>query len=164
MINNNIRIGHGYDVHRLEEGNKFHIGGIEIDHTRGAVGHSDADIVIHVICDALLGSIGMGDIGSNFPDTDSKYKNIDSKILLRKVCKILNDRKYIVGNVDVTVLLERPKLRNHIDKMRGVISDVMEIEISKISIKATTTEGLGFVGREEGVAAHCVALVYYNES
>ena len=164
MVNNNIRIGHGYDVHRLEEGNKFHIGGIEIDHTRGAVGHSDADIVIHVICDALLGSIGMGDIGSNFPDTDSKYKNIDSKILLRKVCKILNDRKYIVGNVDVTVLLERPKLRNHIDKMRGVISDVMEIEISKISIKATTTEGLGFVGREEGVAAHCVALVYYNES
>ncbi len=164
MINNNIRIGHGYDVHRLEEGNKFHIGGIEIDHTRGAVGHSDADIVIHVICDALLGSIGMGDIGSNFPDTDSKYKNIDSKILLRKVCKILNDRKYIVGNVDVTVLLERPKLRNHIDKMRGVISDVMEIEMSKISIKATTTEGLGFVGREEGVAAHCVALVYYNES
>ncbi len=164
MINNNIRIGHGYDVHRLEEGNKFHIGGIEIDHTRGAVGHSDADIVIHVICDALLGSIGMGDIGSNFPDTDSKYKNIDSKILLRKVCKILNDRKYIVGNIDVTVLLERPKLRNHIDKMRGVISDVMEIEMSKISIKATTTEGLGFVGREEGVAAHCVALVYYNES
>ena len=164
MVNNNIRIGHGYDVHRLEEGNKFHIGGIEIDHTRGAVGHSDADIVIHVICDALLGSIGMGDIGSNFPDTDSKYKNIDSKILLRKVCKILNDRKYIVGNVDVTVLLERPKLRNHIDKMRGVISDVMEIEMSKISIKATTTEGLGFVGREEGVAAHCVALVYYNES
>tara|TARA_B100000963_G_C22636585_1_gene677955 strand:+ start:5315 stop:5809 length:495 start_codon:yes stop_codon:yes gene_type:complete len=164
MINNNIRIGHGYDVHRLEEGNKFHIGGIEIDHTRGAVGHSDADIVIHVICDALLGSIGMGDIGSNFPDTDSKYKNIDSKILLRKVCKILNERKYIVGNVDVTVLLERPKLRNHIDKMRGVISDVMEIEMSKISIKATTTEGLGFVGREEGVAAHCVALVYYNES
>ena len=164
MINNNIRIGHGYDVHRLEEGNKFHIGGIEIDHTRGAVGHSDADIVIHVICDALLGSIGMGDIGSNFPDTDSKYKNIDSKILLRKVCKILNDRKYIVGNVDVTVLLERPKLRNHIDKMRGVISDVMEIEMSKISIKATTTEGLGFVGKEEGVAPHCVALVYYNES
>ena len=164
MINDKFRIGHGYDVHKLEEGKKFFIGGIKIDHTKGAVGHSDADIVIHVICDALLGSISKGDIGSHFPDTDKKYKGVDSKLLLAEVCKIIEKEKYIIENVDVTVLLEKPKLRNYIDKMRGVVSDVMKIEISKVSIKATTTEGLGFVGREEGVAAHCVALVSSNGS
>ena len=164
MINDKFRIGHGYDVHKLEEGKKFFIGGIEIDHTKGAVGHSDADIVIHDICDALLGSISKGDIGSHFPDTDKKYKGVDSKLLLSEVCKIIEKEKYIIENVDVTVLLEKPKLRNYIDKMRGIVSDVMKIEISKVSIKATTTEGLGFVGREEGVAAHCVALVSSNGS
>ena len=136
MSNNNIKIGHGYDVHKLENGKKFVIGGIEIDHYKGAVGHSDADIVIHVICDALLGAMAQGDIGSHFPDTDESYKNID-----------------------VTVLLEKPKLRNHIDTMRSKLSEIMDTNISQVSIKATTTEGLGFVGREEGIAAHCVCLI-----
>ena len=111
MENDKYRIGHGYDAHRLEEGEKFIIGGIEVDHYKGAIGHSDADIVIHVICDALLGAMNMGDIGSHFPDTDEKYKNIDSKILLKEVVKILNEKKYEINNIDVTILLEKPKLK-----------------------------------------------------
>tara|TARA_B100001123_G_scaffold88678_1_gene101963 strand:+ start:205 stop:699 length:495 start_codon:yes stop_codon:yes gene_type:complete len=162
MENDKYRIGHGYDVHRLEEGKKFIIGGIEVDHYKGAIGHSDADIVIHVICDALLGAMNMGDIGSHFPDTDEKYKNIDSKILLKEVVKILNEKKYEINNIDVTILLEKPKLRNYIDTMKKSLSKVTGIDESFLSIKATTTEGLGFVGREEGVAAHCVALLIYN--
>ena len=155
----NFRIGHGYDVHKLEEGKKFIIGGIEIDHDKGAVGHSDADVVIHVICDALLGALSLGDIGKHFPDTDNKYKGIDSKILLQKVMKLLQDGKYQISNVDVTILLQKPKLRNFIDSMRDTLSNIMEINKSQISVKATTTEGLGFVGREEGVAAHCVCIL-----
>ena len=155
----NFRIGHGYDVHKLEEGKKFIIGGIEIDHHKGAVGHSDADVVIHVICDALLGALSLGDIGKHFPDTDEKYKGIDSKILLQKVMKLVEDKKYQISNVDVTILLQKPKLRNYIDSMRDTLSNIMEINKSQISIKATTTEGLGFVGREEGVAAHCVCIL-----
>ena len=162
MENDKYRIGHGYDVHRLEEGKKFIIGGIEVDHYKGAIGHSDADIVIHVICDALLGAMNMGDIGSHFPDTDEKYKNIDSKILLKEVVKILDEKKYEINNIDVTILLEKPKLRNYIDTMKKSLSKVTGIDESFLSIKATTTEGLGFVGREEGVAAHCVALLIYN--
>ena len=159
MSNNNIRIGHGYDVHRLENGKKFVIGGIEIDHYKGAVGHSDADIVIHVICDALLGAMSLGDIGSHFPDTDETYKNIDSKILLERVITLVKENNYSIVNVDVTVLLERPKLRNHIDTMRTKLAEIIGTDISQVSIKATTTEGLGFVGREEGIAAHCVCLI-----
>lgn len=159
MSNNNIRIGHGYDVHKLENGKKFVIGGIEIDHYKGAVGHSDADIVIHVICDALLGAMSLGDIGSHFPDTDETYKNIDSKILLEKVITLVKKNNYNIINIDVTVLLERPKLRNHIDTMRTKLAEIIGTDISQVSIKATTTEGLGFVGREEGVAAHCVCLI-----
>lgn len=159
MSNNNIRIGHGYDVHRLENGKKFVIGGIEIDHYKGAVGHSDADIVIHVICDALLGAMSLGDIGSHFPDTDETYKNIDSKILLEKVITLVKKNNYNIINIDVTVLLEKPKLRNHIDTMRTKLAEIIGTNISQVSIKATTTEGLGFVGREEGVAAHCVCLI-----
>ena len=155
----NFRIGHGYDVHKLEEGKKFIIGGIEIDHDKGAVGHSDADIVIHVICDALLGALSLGDIGKHFPDTDNKYKGIDSKILLQKVMKLVREEKYQISNVDVTILLQKPKLRNYIDSMRDTLSNIMEINKSQISVKATTTEGLGFVGREEGVAAHCVCIL-----
>ena len=155
----NSRIGHGYDVHKLEDGKKFVIGGIEIDHYKGAVGHSDADVVIHVICDALLGALSLGDIGKHFPDTDNKYKGIDSKILLQKVMNLVSEKKYQISNVDVTILLQKPKLRNYIDSMRDSLSKIMEISISQISIKATTTEGLGFVGREEGVAAHCVCLI-----
>lgn len=155
----NFRIGHGYDVHKLEEGKKFVIGGIEIDHHKGAVGHSDADVVIHVICDALLGALSLGDIGKHFPDTDDKYKGIDSKILLQKVMKLIQEEKYQISNVDVTILLQKPKLRNYIDSMRDILSNIMEINKSQISVKATTTEGLGFVGREEGVAAHCVCIL-----
>ena len=159
MSNNNIRIGHGYDVHKLENGKKFVIGGIEIDHYKGAVGHSDADIVIHVICDALLGAMSLGDIGSHFPDTDETYKNIDSKILLERVITLVKENNYSIVNVDVTVLLEKPKLRNHIDTMRTKLAEIIGTNISQVSIKATTTEGLGFVGREEGIAAHCVCLI-----
>lgn len=155
----NFRIGHGYDVHKLEEGKKFVIGGIEIDHHKGAVGHSDADVVIHVICDALLGALSLGDIGKHFPDTDDKFKGIDSKILLQKVMKLIQEEKYQISNVDVTILLQKPKLRNYIDSMRDILSNIMEINKSQISVKATTTEGLGFVGREEGVAAHCVCIL-----
>jgi len=155
----NFRIGHGYDVHKLEEGKKFIIGGIEIDHDRGAVGHSDADVVIHVISDAFLGALSLGDIGKHFPDTDNKYKGIDSKILLQKVMKLVKEEKYQISNVDVTILLQKPKLRNYIDSMRDTLSNIMEINKSQISVKATTTEELGFVGREEGVAAHCVCIL-----
>ena len=155
----NFRIGHGYDVHKLEDGKKFVIGGIEIEHYKGAVGHSDADVVIHVICDALLGALSLGDIGKHFPDTDDKYKGIDSKILLQKVMKLVQEEKYQISNVDVTILLQKPKLRNYIDSMRDTLSNIMEINKSQISVKATTTEGLGFVGREEGVAAHCVCIL-----
>ena len=159
MINEDYRIGHGYDVHRLEEGEKFVIGGIEIDHEKGAVGHSDADIVIHVICDSILGALGEGDIGKHFPDTEKKYRGIDSKELLVEVMKILEEKGFEINNVDVTVLLERPKLRDHIEDMIEILSDVMKIRKDKLSIKATTTEGLGFVGRQEGVAAHCLTLI-----
>ena len=159
MNGSNYRIGHGYDVHRLEEDNKFIIGGIEIKHSKGAIGHSDADVVIHVICDALLGAMSLGDIGSHFPDTDIKFKGIDSKILLGNVVDIMKEKKFEVVNIDVTVMLEKPKLRDYIDTMRKTISSILGSDISSISVKATTTEGLGFVGREEGVAAHCVCLI-----
>ena len=159
MDDSNYRIGHGYDVHRLEEGKKFIIGGIEINHSKGAIGHSDADVVIHVICDALLGAMSLGDIGSHFPDTDNKYKGIDSKILLGDVINIMKENKYDMVNIDVTILLQKPKLRDHIDTMRKTIAEITGSEVSSISVKATTTEGLGFVGREEGVAAHCVCLL-----
>ena len=135
------------------------IGGIEIDHDKGAVGHSDADIIIHVMCDSILGALSEGDIGKHFPDTVEKYKGIDSKKLLVEVVEILNKKGFEINNIDVTVLLQRPKLRNHIDKMIETLSAVMKIDKKKLSIKATTTEGLGFVGREEGVAAHCVTLI-----
>ena len=159
MIEENYRIGHGYDVHKLETGEKFVIGGLEIDHDKGAVGHSDADIIIHVMCDSILGALSEGDIGKHFPDKDEKYKGIDSKELLVEVVEILHKKGFEINNIDVTVLLQRPKLRNHIDKMIETLSAVMKIDKKKLSIKATTTEGLGFVGREEGVAAHCITLI-----
>ena len=159
MNKENYRIGHGYDVHRLESGKRFIIGGIEIDHDKGAVGHSDADVVIHVICDSILGAISEDDIGKHFPDTDNKYKGIDSKKLLSKIMMLLKEKNYIINNIDVTILLERPKLRNHINKMIEILSEIMNINKNKLSIKATTTEGLGFIGREEGVAAHCITLL-----
>ncbi|MEQ8907035.1 2-C-methyl-D-erythritol 2,4-cyclodiphosphate synthase [Ekhidna sp.] len=156
----NIRVGYGYDVHALAEGVDFWIGGIKIPHTHGAFGHSDADVLIHVICDALLGAANMRDIGFHFSDKDPKYKGIDSKILLKDVIKIIGDKDYKVGNVDSTICLEMPKLNPHIPEMKKVLSEVMKIDEDDISIKATTTEKLGFVGKEEGVAAHATVLIY----
>jgi 2-C-methyl-D-erythritol 2,4-cyclodiphosphate synthase len=164
MAKSNYRIGHGYDVHRLEEGADFWIGGIKLEHTKGAVGHSDADVVIHVICDALLGALNLRDIGFHFSDTDKKYKGIDSKKLLKKVIDMVRKKNYEVNNIDVTVMAEYPKLSPHINEMQNVLSRVMEIEKNLLSIKATTTEGLGFVGREEGIAATCVVLLYSDQN
>jgi len=155
----NYRIGHGYDVHCLEKNKKFTLGGIKIEHYKGALGHSDADVVIHVICDAILGALCLGDIGSHFSDTDKKYKGIDSKILLKDVIKLYESKNYKINNLDVTILLQKPKLNRYIDKMRKTLSDLMNIKISQLSIKATTTENLGFVGREEAIAAYCVVLL-----
>lgn len=156
----NFRIGYGYDVHAMREGEPFILGGIEIPHHQGTFGHSDADVLIHSICDALLGAVCMGDIGQLFPDNDMQYKGIDSKILLKEVIRRLDEENYKIGNIDSTVCLQLPKLKPHIPKMREVLAEVMNIEVNQISIKATTTENLGFVGREEGVSVHAVVLVY----
>lgn len=153
----------GYDVHALRDGHPFVLGGIEIEHERGAFGHSDADVLIHTICDALLGAANLGDIGTHFPDTDAAYKGIDSKILLKGVCRKVRESGYEIGNVDATVCLQRPKLKPHIPEMRRVLAEVMAIGENQLSIKATTTECLGFVGREEGVSAYAVALIYEAE-
>ncbi|MCV9388193.1 2-C-methyl-D-erythritol 2,4-cyclodiphosphate synthase [Reichenbachiella ulvae] len=158
----NIRVGYGYDVHQLAEGEEFWLGGIKLEHTHGAVGHSDADVLIHVICDALLGAANMRDIGYHFADTDPQYKGIDSKILLKDVMKLLRDAGYEVGNIDTTVCLQRPKVNPHIDKMKTVLAQVMNMDEHDISIKATTTEKLGFVGKEEGVSAHATVLIFKN--
>ncbi len=155
-----IRIGYGYDVHQLAEGHELWLGGIKIDHHKGSVGHSDADVIIHVICDALLGAANMRDIGYHFPDTDPKYKGIDSKKLLTEVMTKLRANHYEVGNIDVTLEAQEPKVKPHIPKMVEVLAEVMEVDPGDISVKATTTERLGFVGREEGVAAHAVALIF----
>lgn len=154
-----IRVGFGYDVHQLQEGLPFWLGGIEVPHTHGALGHSDADVLIHVICDALLGAANLRDIGFHFPDTDAQYKGIDSKKLLAEVMRILRAKGYEVGNIDSTICLERPKVNPHIPAMRLVLADVMGVDEDAISIKATTTEKLGFVGRQEGVAAYATVLI-----
>jgi 2-C-methyl-D-erythritol 2,4-cyclodiphosphate synthase len=154
-----MRIGFGFDVHQLRDGNDFWLGGIRVDHPRGAVGHSDADVVIHAICDALLGAAALGDIGKHFPDTSAQFKNIDSKILLAEVIKLLDEANYRVGNVDVSLCLEKPKIASYIDRMREVLAPIMKISPGDISIKATTNEKMGFVGREEGVACYAVALI-----
>ena len=157
---NDIRIGQGYDVHQLAPGRDLWLGGIKIPHNKGAVGHSDADVLIHVICDALLGAANLRDIGYHFPDSDRKYKNIDSKILLKHVMTLLGEKGFMVGNVDATVCLQAPKISKMIPEMVECLAAVMEVESDRISVKATTTEKLGFVGREEGVAALAVALIY----
>lgn len=155
-----FRIGLGYDVHQLEEGRAFWLGGIQIPHTHGAKGHSDADVVCHVLCDALLGAANMRNIGYHFSDKDPQWKGVDSKILLAKVLEMLREVGYEVGNVDVTVVLQEPKLNPHIAAMKTCLAAVMNIAEADISIKATTSEFMGFVGRKEGIAAHCVALIF----
>ena len=154
-----IKVGFGYDVHKLKIGSDFWLGGIKIEHDKGAIGHSDADVLIHAICDALLGAANMRDIGFHFPPTDDQYKGIDSKVLLRKVMSIIETRGFSVGNIDATIALQEPKLSPYMDKIRKVLSETMEIEEEDISIKATTTERLGFEGREEGVSAYVVVLL-----
>ncbi len=154
-----IRVGFGYDVHRLEEGYDFWLGGIKVPHTLGAVGHSDADVLIHVICDALLGAANMRDIGFHFSDTDPQYKGIDSKILLKDVMALIRGAGYEVSNIDSTICLQQPKVNPHIPIMKACLSEVMNVPEEDISIKATTTEKLGFVGKEEGVAAYATVLI-----
>ena len=153
------RIGFGYDVHQLKEGEDLVIGGIQLEHSRGTVGHSDADALLHAICDALLGAANLGDIGQNFPDTSADFKNIDSKVLLRDVVRLIHKKGYKVGNIDCTVCLEKPKLTPHIDAMKEAIANAMDVNSEDVSIKATTNEKMGFVGREDGVAAYAVALI-----
>ena len=157
---NDIRIGHGYDVHALAEGLPLVIGGVRIEHTKGCVAHSDGDAVIHALCDALLGAGAMGDIGLHFPDTSDEFKGIDSRILLRRTVALLREAGWEVGNVDCTIILQRPKVRPYIDQMRAEMAAAMEVALDQVSVKATTTERLGFAGREEGVAAEAVALIY----
>lgn len=155
-----IRIGHGYDVHALADGLRLVIGGVELEYTKGCVAHSDGDVAIHAICDAMLGALALGDIGKLFPDTSAEFKGIDSKILLRRVCDVIEQKGYKVGNVDCTIAMQRPKLRPHIDTMRSTLASVIGIEVDRVSVKATTTERLGFEGREEGVSVHSVVLLY----
>ena len=155
----NYRIGFGYDVHQLKEGEDFILGGVRLEHSKGTVGHSDADALIHAICDALLGAANLGDIGQHFPDTSDDFKNIDSIILLKKVIELVAGKGYSVGNIDSTVCLEKPKLAPHLEEMRNTLANAMGIKADDISIKATTNEKMGFVGREDGVAAYTVVLI-----
>ena len=154
-----LRIGHGYDVHRLTENRRLILGGVDIPYEKGLLGHSDADVLLHAISDALLGAAALGDIGKHFPDKDPQYKNADSAILLKKVGEILADAGYRVVNIDSTVIAQAPKLAPHIDKMRENIANALSIDKSLVSVKATTEEGLGFSGRGEGIAAHSVCLI-----
>ena len=154
-----IKIGYGYDVHRLQEGEELWIGGVLFHHHKGAIGHSDADVLLHAICDALLGALALRDIGFHFPDTDPAYKDIDSKKLLAETWKKIDGLGWELGNLDTTICLQTPKLSDSIDSMRKVIATILKVEIDSISIKATTTEKLGFVGTEDGISAHAVALL-----
>lgn len=154
-----MRIGHGYDVHRLVEGRDLILGGVKIPFEKGLDGHSDADVLIHAVCDACLGAAGLGDIGQHFPDTDPEFKNIDSRLLLKKVQQFLSEKKFEVGNLDCTILAQAPKLASHIDQMKSNLAQDLATSPDNVNIKATTTEGLGFVGRHEGMAAHAIVLL-----
>lgn len=155
------RTGFGIDFHQLVEGRDLWVGGIKLDHKKGGLGHSDADVLLHAICDAMLGAACLGDIGTHFPDSDDLYKNIDSKILLKKSNDLIKGVGYHIGNIDSTVCLEKPKIKPYVEEMRKVISEILGIEINAVSIKATTSEKMGFVGREEGIAAYATTLLYY---
>ena len=155
-----FRIGHGYDVHALGEGLRLVLGGVEIPHEKGCIAHSDGDVLVHAICDALLGALALGDIGKHFPDTSAEFKGIDSLILLRRVVALIEERGYKVGNVDSTIAMQRPKLRPYIDAMREQIALCAGVNVGCVSVKATTTERLGFEGEELGVSATAVVLIY----
>ncbi len=155
----NTRIGFGFDVHQLKDNKDFWLGGILLDHDKGAIGHSDADVLIHSICDALLGSSNLGDIGSNFPDNSDEFKGIDSKILLSRTVDLIRDKGFEIVNIDSTICLQSPKIQPYIQKMKIALSNSMVVDVDRISIKATTTEKLGFVGQEEGVSAYAIVLI-----
>lgn len=155
----NFRIGFGYDMHRLQKGRDLWIGGIKLDYEMGLQGHSDADVLIHAVCDALLGAANLRDIGFHFPDTAAEFENVDSKILLKKTALLLREKGYAIGNIDATVCAEQPKLNPHIPCMQQTMSDILQVDIDAVSIKATTSEKMGFVGREEGITAYAVALI-----
>jgi 2-C-methyl-D-erythritol 2,4-cyclodiphosphate synthase len=154
-----FRTGFGIDFHQLVEGRELWIGGIKLEHSKGALGHSDADVLLHAICDAMLGALSLGDIGLHFPDTDESFKNIDSKILLKRSNELINKAGYQIGNIDSTICLELPKIKPYISEMQKVISEVLSINQNQVSIKATTSEKMGFVGREEGIAAYATVLL-----
>lgn len=158
----NFRIGHGYDVHALGEGLRLVLGGVEIPHTKGCIAHSDGDVLVHAICDALLGAAALGDIGKHFPDTSAEFKGIDSLILLRRVAELLRHEGYEIGNIDSTIAMQRPKLRPHIEQMRERIAEAAGVAVEQVSVKATTTEHLGFEGEEKGVSATAVCLLIRN--
>jgi len=157
-----IKVGFGFDVHQLKDGLDFWLGGIKVPHTKGGLGHSDADVLIHAICDAFLGAFNLGDIGKHFPDSSEEYKGIDSKILLNRVVNLISEKGYNIGNIDSTICLQSPKIDSYIPSMQKVLSDCMNIDVEDISIKATTTEKLSFVGREEGVSAYAIVLIQKN--
>ena len=163
-MNNPFRIGFGYDVHEFAEDRKLFIGGIKIEYPKGLTGHSDADVLLHAISDALLGALALGDIGKHFPNNDLKYKNIDSKILLDKTYDLVKDNGYMLGNIDSTVVVQEPKLAPYIASMRKVIAEILNIGVEQISIKATTSEGLGFEGRGEGISAYAIVLLIKKEN
>lgn len=154
-----LRIGNGYDVHVLTEGRKLVLGGVEIPHTKGVLGHSDGDVLVHAIMDAMLGALALGDIGQHFPDTDMQYKNIDSMLLLSKVKELIYSKGYKIINLDSIIVLQKPKVKPYIEAMRKRIADVLELEIDQVSVKATTEEKLGFTGDESGVKSYCVVLL-----
>lgn len=154
-----FRIGHGYDVHRLTEGRPLIIGGVNIPHEAGLLGHSDADVLVHAIMDSMLGALALGDIGKHFPDTDERYKGADSIELLRQVAKIIDNHGYLVANIDSTILAQAPKMAPHIEQMRKNVADAIGIDVSRVSVKATTEEKLGFTGEKKGIAAHAVCLL-----
>lgn len=155
-----MRIGHGYDAHRLVEGRPLILGGVTISYSKGLDGHSDADVVIHALCDALFGAMGLGDLGVHFPDTDMKLKDINSRVLLKQTFDLMRENNYTVGNVDISILVQEPKMADYISVMKENIANDLNSKVSLINIKATTTEGMGFIGRGEGIAAHAVALLF----
>ena len=158
-----FRTGFGIDFHQLVAGRELWIGGIKLEHHKGALGHSDADVLLHAICDAMLGALSLGDIGIHFPDTDESYKNIDSKILLQKTIQLITEAHYVVGNIDSTICLELPKIKPYVPQMQRVIAEILSINETQVSIKATTSEKMGFVGRQEGIAAYATVLLMAME-
>ena len=161
-MKNSIRIGNGFDVHAFAEGRKLILGGVEIPFDKGLSGHSDADVLLHAISDALLGALSLGDIGHHFPDTDEKYKDADSAVLLKKVYGLIKEKNYVIGNLDSVIAMQRPKIANYVPQIKNRIAELLETEIENVSVKATTTEKLGFVGREEGVSAWATVLLIHK--